>query len=90
MSNAEKEVLIGLLECIVQNTSLSKKDLGRLNADLREKLLEMDERIRVAKEQNQSEAERISKESAQLAADRRKVLKQLAILNKMADGPILN
>ncbi|MBI3853903.1 MAG: hypothetical protein HY298_27065 [Verrucomicrobia bacterium] len=85
---AKKDVLNGLLERILFNVQLPKKELEVLDSELQEKLRKMDEEIRLAKEKNRSEAERISKESQELASDREKVLKQLQILNNLFTDPL--
>jgi hypothetical protein len=85
---AKKEVLNGILERILSNAQLPKKDLAELEPELQEKLIKMDEEIRLAKEKNRSEMERISKESQELASDREIILKQLKILNNLFTDPL--
>lgn len=84
---AKTEVLNELLKCILWNAPLRKKDLELLETELQEKLIKMDGEIRLAKEKIQSEIEIISKESQQLATDKKAILKQLNVLDNLFKDP---
>jgi hypothetical protein len=84
---AKTEVLNDLLKCILWNSPLRKKDLELLETELQERLIKMDGEIRLAKEKNQSEIERISNESQQLARDKKAILKQLNVLDNLFKDP---
>ena len=83
----KKDVLNGLLQRILLNTKLPKKDLDKLDPESQEMLTNMDSDIRLAKESNRAETERISKESQQVSSEREQVLKQLKILDDLFKDP---
>jgi hypothetical protein len=83
----EKEVMYRLVEVMLTGGPLSSKDVKKLSTELQEKVGKMDAEIRVARERNQLEAERIAKESKELASDRLQVSRQLRALNELFKDP---
>jgi hypothetical protein len=82
-----REAVNTVLKCIVYRGALPKDALGELGPEEREKLVKMDEDIRVAMERNRSDAAKMSEESVQVAKERANVLKQLSVLSNLLADP---
>lgn len=80
---AKKDVLYHLLKSILWNAPLPKDQVECLEPELRKELINMEKEIRLAKEKNQTDDERISKDSQQLERDKKIILRQLSILEKL-------
>jgi hypothetical protein len=75
------------IDRILANAPLDIKAIERLDPELRQELKKLDEQIRLSKDTNTIERERISKESDQVTEVKIKVLKQLDILQKLLVDP---
>ena len=72
---------------ILAGSPMDDKSLDRLDSETRQELKELDDKIRISTEKNISESNRISEESLQVAELKTKVVKQLAVLEKLFIDP---
>lgn len=84
---AKKEPLYNLIESIVSSMPLSKREVDKLDPEIQEKLVKMDEEIRLKKDKNRNEAEQLSNQAKEIAIEKEKILRQLKILNDLFKDP---
>jgi len=80
-------IALSTLERMLAGTPIDMKAIEELSTEWRQKLVSLDEQIRLSKDRNTVESERISRESEELKEEKTKVLRQLAVLHDLLVDP---
>jgi hypothetical protein len=83
----ENDALKSVLSRIANRLPIDSTDLAALSSDLRERMTQVDQQIRVEGKRIGEEANRVSTESVKLKRDQEIILKQLAVLNSLFSDP---